>query len=169
MILTLFFKIFGALVVICCGWSLGNSAAGKLRCQRVFWEDLITLCELLENNALYLRRPLPDFFVQEITSYNFSVLSFPPGADKNFSVWRKTAWIQIVRQSDLEHASLDRVRSFWDSLGTGGAEEEAERIRYYHASFVQARTDAKNKEDGSVRVYRSLGICGGMVAALLLL
>lgn len=167
--LQLFFKLSGTAAVVCCGWMVGSGLAGNLQRQTAFYEDLIALCELLENNVQHLRRPLPDFFSQEMERHCFRVLRIPQRQETDFALWRSRAWQEIARQSGLKQPALEDIRIFWNSLGSGGSEEETERIRYYRSTFEQALIDARDQENRSSRVYRSLGICGGMVMALLIL
>ena len=167
--LPLLFKTLGAALIICCGWTIGNGTAKNLRRRCDFYQDMITLCELLENNALYLRRALPDFFAEELTHRSFLVLHIPELKETPFLSWRAQAWEEISGQSGLSLGALEDARIFWNALGSSGSEQEAERIRYYRSVFEQSLAAAKNVETKSARVYRSLGICGGMVAALLIL
>lgn len=167
--LQLLLKLFGAVAVVGCGWMIGSGLASNLHRQTAFYEDMITLCELLENNAMHLRRSLPDFFAQELGRRSFRVLRIPPLQGRDFASWRSGAWQEIARQSGLPQDALEDARIFWNALGSGGSEEETERIRYYRSAFGQALADAREQEKRSSRVYRSLGICGGMVAALLIM
>ena len=165
---TLFFKLAGALVIVACGWLAGSDGASSLRMKRLFYEDMIELCELLQSNVAYQRDPLPVFFAGEPQGRHFSVLRFEAQGTEEFTVWRERFLSGTLARLSLSEHEQDVFRAFFLGLGSGNAQEESDRLHYYGALFASAREDAQKKERECARLYRSLGVCAGLTAAILL-
>lgn len=165
---TLFFKLAGALVIVACGWLAGSGGASSLRMKRLFYEDMIELCELLQNNVAYQRDPLPVFFAGELQGRRFSVLRFEAPGSEEFAAWRERFLSATLARLSLSEHEQDVFRAFFLGLGSGNAQEEGDRLHYYGALFASAREDAQKKERECARLYRSLGVCAGLTAAILL-
>lgn len=164
---TLFFKLAGALVIVACGWLAGSGGASSLRMKRLFYEDMIELCELLQNNVAYQRTPCR-YFCRGAPGAAFSVLRFEAQGAEEFTAWRERFLSATLARLSLSEHEQDVFRAFFLGLGGGNAQEEGDRLHYYGALFASAREDAQKKERECARLYRSLGVCAGLTAAILL-
>ncbi|WP_243165841.1 stage III sporulation protein AB [Anaerofilum hominis] len=165
---TLFFKLAGALVIVACGWLAGSGGASSLRTKRMFYEDMIELCELLQNNVAYQRDPLPVFFARETQGRQFSVLRFDTRGLEEFASWRTRFLSDTLARLSLSPHEQSVFHEFFLGLGNGSAQEECGRLHYYGALFASAQEEARKKERECARLYRSLGVCAGLTAAILL-
>lgn len=162
-------KLVGAVLLVGCGGWLGRSAAERLRLRAEFYGDLVALCELFKYNATHRRECFDAFFEEELAHRAFSVLRFAPQQGQGVGRWRSgmpQIWFSSV---PLTGAEQKRVCDFWNSLGSRTAKEEIELLDYYAALFGRQQKEARRQEGQSARVYRSLGLCGGAVLAILLL
>ncbi len=165
---TAFFKLCGGGMLVWCGWLAGSARADGLRRRRMLFEDLVTLCGLLQRNLEGKREPLPSFFQEELAAALFSVLRFDGAKKQPFERWYAAFWDRSAGCAPLREEEVSRIRAFWDALGSTGGEEEAGRLRFFSQYFASLASQAKEAEQQNTRLCRSLGVCAGVVVALLL-
>ena len=165
---TAFFKLCGGGMLVGCGWLAGSARASGLRRRRMLFEDLVTLCGLLERNLAGKREPLPAFFQEELAASLFGILRFDGARDQPFERWYAGFWETEDQFAPLREEELLRIRAFWDALGSAAGEEEAGRLRFFSQYFAALAEQARAAERKNTRLCRSLGVCAGGVAALLL-
>ncbi|MEG1932190.1 MAG: hypothetical protein RR075_03670 [Pygmaiobacter sp.] len=163
-------KLGGAVCIVCCGYGIGSAKISALHRRTVLIADLLHLLELLQANFSYQNNALPVFFARDIAQISFSQLKFScPTRTEEFYNWKAQFAEQNQLAELLTKGELAAFEIYWSSLGDSNAAQELDRLHYYQIQLQYSQTDAKQKEQQNVRVYRSLSISLAAIIALLLL
>ncbi|MBQ8515733.1 MAG: stage III sporulation protein AB [Ruminococcus sp.] len=162
-------KLTGLLCIVLCGAGCGMAAASALKRQAVFCK---TLCLFLEELEILMRwngDTLPVLVDMLSQKPGYAPLRFLKEIRFSESEPFSDAWRRaILEEHGLPEELSQLLLSLGDSLGTSDLEGQMKTLEGYQ---LQARHISRNAEEQyrtKGKLYRSMGILGGMSAALLL-
>lgn len=85
----------------------------------------------------------------------------------------KTAWKEAIENNNVGLCISDEdkiiLSEFFDNLGKGDVESECRNIDAAYAKLTSAGEDAKGEAERMYKLFKGLGLLGGMLAAVILL
>lgn len=164
-------KFIGLLMIIISGAGLGARASVSLKKNaeicvsvRTFLSELGILMKYSGDTLFSLFTELYERqSVQQLVFLNVLLSELTSGTDFP-SAWRKAIYSDKKLSAELSEILL----SFGESLGTSGVEGQIMSIERTQAELSAIYENALEQHRRKGRLYRSIGLLGGIAAALLL-
>ena len=161
-------KIFGALLIASSGLMLGCSLSRKLKNRRDF---LAKFAVFLNTLATGLRYSADDIF----TLVSLSAGDFTPlhiaRQERTLpfeQVWGKKL-ASFARQYSLSGQDVGLLREFGEKLGKTDLEGQLKHIELYKTLFAKQLLQVEEAIAKKARLYKTLGLFGGVSAALMMI
>lgn len=164
-------KLSGIIFIIISGAGLGIFASHKLRVHSEYCAKVRTfLCEL-DVLIRFSGDTLQALFDELSQRESLSGLAFPTDASRRMNAGESfpCAWKSAVLSDKNADEPLKRLLlSFGESLGTSDVCGQQKNILRAEEELLGIQKSADNEYSRKGRLYRSLGLLGGITAALLL-
>ncbi len=164
-------KLFGLLLVVCCGIWTGVFAAMKLRQSKLAIEQI---CQMLRELAVQMAfRSLPIYALFEQLSQEkvYQQFSFPravleqlDAGDILSDAWEKAIQADVVLPEEAKRILIP----LGTQLGASDLEGQLETLDQYRQQMEKTAKEAGKRYMQKQRLYCSLGLLGGLMAAILL-
>lgn len=165
------FKIIGLLAIISASSLFGISCSDKLK-RRVSELNLINYM-LDEISVLIRYKAMTVYEIINALKQNkmYEKLSFINNLECNISTPFNSAWDKSIdnMQSELETADKKLLKSFGNSLGTTDILGQLSSIEVFKADFKRLEKEASESYGKKSRLYRSLGLLGGIFISIMLM
>lgn len=166
-------KLVGALLLVAAACAIGHLQAAR-REQRVrLLAGLIGAMDLLESHIVYGRTLLAEALWRvgeqraDVGSLFLEAARLMEGGLAFSKAWRKAlsawSWGTALTAGDVRP-----LRDLGDVLGRSPADDQARLLRWVKSQLHAGWHDAREKLPELTRLYRALGVCGGLILALLL-
>lgn len=168
-------RILGSLLLVAAAVQLGNLYATKFTKRRLELKDLGDSLDLLETEVFYGATPLPQALRHlagrsaSTAARLFSLSAAHLESSDAFPEAWKRAVGTYFEASCLHPKDKDALVFLGDVLGTS---DRADQSRHLKAAVQRVRhleADAERTEAPSVKLWRSVGLLGGLALAVLLL
>jgi len=166
-------KWFGMLLVTAGGMMTGASAVALLRRRVQVLEAMLTALELMEGEIVTLLTPLPDVIARLAAMEQLAVQPLfqrmeallPDLGEVPFSV----LWERAIAESGLPFSADERrcLLQLGESLGRFDAEVQATALSRCMQMLERFREEARSRAEVDGRLYRGLGLSGGLLLAIL--
>lgn len=171
------FKIIGSIIVICSFTFLGCILSNDCRKRPQQLRELQGKLQMFENQISYLSDVISTAFERigrvsgSETGIFFSETVRILGEQENLSAAQ--AWEQAVRQN-IKRTSLNLedeevLLNFGKMLGNSDLEGQIRNIRLAQEQLKQQEHKAEESRSKNEKMYRSLGILGGIAVVIVLL
>lgn len=166
-------KLVGAFILVAAAYAVGHFEAVKRELRVRQLAGMISALELLESHIVYGRTLLADALRRvgeqrpEVGSPFLESAKLLESGASFSQAWRLalSAW---ARDAALAH---DDLRPLWDLgtvLGRSAADDQARHMKWVKSQLEVGWNDARQRLPELSRLYRALGVCGGLILALLL-
>ncbi len=168
-------KGIGLLLIVLAGIGLGGYAAAGLNRRASTLEKIQRLLSHIGSQIRYAAAPTGELLASSARMAEFQSLSFlreataalARGADFH------TAWREGVRREGrgcgLAAGDMELLLCFGEGLGRTDIEGQLANCRDFSERFGEKLAEARRDAASKNRLYLTLGITGGLAAALLLL
>lgn len=161
-------KIFGALLIAASGLMLGCSLSRKLNNRRDF---LAKFAVFLNTLATGLRYSGDDIFtLVSLSAGDFAQLQIA-SRERGLpfeQVWEKKL-SAFARQFSLTKQDVTLLKEFGEKLGKTDLEGQLKHIELYRTLFAKQLSQAEEAIAKKARLYKTLGLFGGVSAALMMI
>ncbi len=167
-------KITGCLIIIVTGALLGFGMGEKYLIREQILNDITVFLRNLKNNVMYKKDTTAQAIYNAAFMSNFKKLHFFTNyeeGDNNFPQTLKTALYKTENKIKL-YLLLNETECFKNTLlqlGTTNTSEEIEKLNFSISFFEEALQNAKIQTKIQLKLYKSLGLAGGIGVAILFL
>ena len=170
------FRIVGCLLIIAAGTGLGFSESLRLSERICTLEMLLQMVICLKGEISSGNASLPDAFCGTAGRMNGKYREFLITAADRMKAGKGEKLSQICREcaenslkkSCLTHGEKDAFFSVGEYLGYMDLEMQIKQLSLYEKNLEEEISRLKEEASGKKRLYRSLGILGGLLLAVLL-
>lgn len=171
------FKLIGGIVVIFSSGFLGYILSRDCARRPQQLRDLQSLLQMLENQISFMSDILSDAFESISRNSSSEVTAFFEAAAGFLKAERgidaRSAWEQAVNQNikrtALSREDIEILFSFGRMLGGSDLEGQIKNIRLTRSQLELQERKAEESRVKNERMYRSLGILGGIAVVIILL
>ena len=175
--ITMLLKIIGSAVVVATTSILGYALSINYKRRPAELRELQGLLQMLENEIGYLSNLLVDAFEKISRSSRSKTVIFFNAAAENLkscsSIGASNAWEKAVRDN-IETTSLNKedeeiLVSFGKMLGISDVEGQIKNIRLLQSQLKLQEQKAEESRQKNERMYKSLGVLGGIAIVIMLI
>lgn len=165
-------KFIGALMVVLSGalWGLLKSKGLKEREKSI--ENIITALGMLESEIAFSSHRLK-YAMEHISRVCFCNGLFSKAAEKIGNMPVYLAWQSAVDDTKsglgISEKDAEIIKILGSELGMSDKEQQMRSIKYVVSLLNEAKNDAHNEYVLYAKMYRSIGVFGGLFVAVLLL
>lgn len=167
-------KILGSIIIMLCAVKIGFEEAGKFTIRVNEIRDFQTALLSLKGEISFCRTPMSDALTNASKSLKTAVAELfkLAGAElKSASITAAEAWERAVAKNShrlsLKGDDLYIIESFGNLLGASDTAGQLENIELAMSRLSLCENQALEDERRHGRLYRSLGIIGGIVLAVI--
>ncbi|MGI6013386.1 MAG: hypothetical protein ACOX7K_03765 [Oscillospiraceae bacterium] len=167
-------KWFGMLLLVIGGAMTGTAAAARLKRRVQSLSAMLAALELMRGEISTLLMPLPETIVRLASMEQLAVqplfraveAMLPQLGERTFSA----LWEQAVAESSLGFSAEEKqsLRQLGENLGRFDAETQSIAISRCMDELEQSLSIAKRKATGDGKLYKGLGLAGGLMLAVIL-
>ena len=161
-------KLFACAAAVLAGTVIGMNKARTLARRRDCLRDLDLFVQTLATCLRYQGEDLFLSVIQAAENTCFAPLS-PPDAYVPFAVWWQEITERVSQENNLQNSDIELLRAFGAPLGTTDLEGQLSHLALYRTLLQKQRDDAAQTAAEKSRLYRTLGLFGGVCAAIMLL
>lgn len=170
-------KIAGSVLVITATTLLGMGKAAELKNRYVQMEYLRQLFCQIQSEIRYARTPLGEIFSgiggQAEEPYRTWLLKMSREMEKKDENTFSAIWAQGVRRyladSGLAGEDILRLAEFGSRFGSADAQLQIKTIELYLSQLSFTMSELQRESGTKAKLYRCLGVMGGMLIAVMLL
>ncbi|MDR0406091.1 MAG: stage III sporulation protein AB [Clostridiales bacterium] len=169
-------KLIGGAVIILCAAKIGFDEAGKYGKRVRELRELQVALVALKGEISFCRTPLAEALTKtarRLKTPAGEVFLAAGGGLKDGAATVKEAWdgaISAARKNlSLNGDDLDILSAFGGLLGMSDAAGQLENIELTSAKLSAREAEAEREEQRFAKLYRSLGVIGGIFLAVLFL
>lgn len=170
------YRIVGCILVVVAGAGMGFSGSMRLSEQIRILEKLLQMVICLKGEIRCGNASLPDAFYGAAGRMNGKYREFLISAADRMKAGTGEKLSQICREcaesalkkSCLTHGEKDAFFSVGEYLGYMDLEMQIKQLSLYEKNLEEEISRLKEEASGKKRLYRSLGILGGLLLAVLL-
>ena len=170
------YRIVGCILLVAAGTGMGFSGSMKLSEQIRILEKLLQMVICLKGEIRCGNASLPDAFYGAAGRMNGKYREFLITATDRMKAGKGEKLSQICREcaetslkkSCLTSGEKDAFFSFGEYLGYMDLEMQIKQLSLYEKNLEEEISRLKEEASGKKRLYRSLGILGGLLLAVLL-
>ena len=170
------YRIVGCILVVVAGVGMGFSGSMRLSEQIRILEKLLQMVICLKGEIRCGNASLPDAFYGAAGRMNGKYREFLISAADRMKAGTGEKLSQICREcaesalkkSCLTHGEKDAFFSVGEYLGYMDLEMQIKQLSLYEKNLEEEISRLKEEASGKKRLYRSLGILGGLLLAVLL-
>lgn len=169
-------KLLGSVFVLAAGTYIGFKLS--LRCSQrpQHIRQLISCIVSLKSYINYISIPLPEALIKSTLGTEGPVAVFfkEIAALLENNIWMnpKQAIVQVLDRMEgklaLDSTEKEILVVFGANLGTMNREEQNKYLSMIQEQFEQLEQEAIRARDLNTKMYRYLGVCGGLVIVILL-
>ena len=164
-------KLFGILAIIVSTSLIGVSMSDKLK-KRV--KELNLINYMLDEISVLIRyKAITVYEIVESLKQNqmYNDLGFITGFECDIKTPFYTAWDKSVSNMQSELTPYDKklLKSFGNSLGTSDISGQLSSIEVFKSDFSKLEKEAAALYEKKSKLYRSLGLLGGMFVSIMLI
>lgn len=152
-------SLAGAVCVAAAGLGTGVSLARRKGRRQAALEQLSCLFAVVKSEILYRAAPLGEVLAQLQSRQDLPLLFL--GDCRALGA--------LACPPDLTAEDWQQLQGFFEQLGSACSQEEARRCDYYGRICAGLAAAAKRDYEQARQLYAKLGLCCGLLAALLLL
>ena len=170
------YRIVGCILVVAAGAGLGVSESIRVSERIYTLEMLLSMVICLKGEIRCGNASLPDAFYGAAGRMNGKYREFLITAADRMKAGKGEKLSQICREcaenslkkSCLTHGEKDAFFSVGEYLGYMDLEMQIKQLSLYEKNLEEEISRLKEEASGKKRLYRSLGILGGLLLAVLL-
>ena len=164
----------GGLLIVAVGTGMGLYASHRLRRQMVFLETCGRLLQALWQEMSYTARPMPELWRRLAQGEGFAAFSLVQDTAKALpDTAFAAAFSAAVRRAEAEGVLLSPacglLLEFAEGCGHTDLAGQQAHIEYYRTLLEAQEQEARRAWQEKGRMYRVLGISGGVALMLLLM
>lgn len=157
-------KILAALLLTAAGLGAGACYAHRLAVRRTF---LAAFCTFLQNLSTALR--YRGGRIDTLINSSGELFSFPNGEwEQPFAESWRLQISGFPKKWRLTPQDMQLLTDFGERLGTTDADGQLAHIAHYREIFAARLDEARQEAAQKAKLYKTLGLFGGVSAALLL-
>ncbi|HWR07416.1 stage III sporulation protein SpoIIIAB [Sporomusa sp.] len=167
-------KILGSLMVVTAGACIGFSLAARYVERPRQIRQLISCLSALKSHINYVAVPLPEALSQCTGGINGPVANlFHTMSELLANGWLtpQAAMSQAMKETDrlvLSKPEQEVLAVFSANLGGMNREEQHKSLDLVHEQLSRIQYEAEKLCDQNVKMYRYLGVCGGLAVVIVL-
>ncbi len=167
-------KLLGCGIIMLCTAKIGFDKAGRFTRRVGEIRELQTALAALKGEIGFARTPMPEALIktgQRLKTAVAGIFSASGEALRTCDITAGTAWETGIDASKkdlaLKEDDIYIIRSFGELLGGGDVAGQLENIDLAMARLSVSEGEAIEDERKHARLYRTLGIIGGIVLAVI--
>ena len=165
-------KLAGGALVFYAGLFWGIFKSGELSKREKSLRDIRTALNVLESEIVFSSHYLKHAFMKISEICSCGAL-FSDTAEKMEEDGILKAWEYAVEKNKkklvLKNSDAEIIKILGSQLGMSDREQQVKNIRHVDALLGQALEEAREEYHKSAKLYRSMGILGGLFIIILLL
>ena len=147
-------KILGAALISCSGFSIGCMYVQRLKLRLDFLREFSVFLSSLSTAVRYRSADIAVL----VNDYS-----------RPFSQMWQSSIADFKKRRCLSNADMALLKEFGEGLGTTDVEGQLSHIALYQGLFSKQQSDAEDDIIQKSKLYKSLGLFGGVSAALMFL
>lgn len=161
-------KLLGCAALVLAGTAVGFMKARSLSSRRRL---LAAVGTLMQDLATRLRYQSEDIFTSVTLAAKSAGLSIKEDADRSqgFLAWWELQTESFAPPHVLHNSDKELLSSFGSQLGTTDLEGQLSHIELCRAMLSKQLSEAEEEQRQKGRLYRTLGVFGGVSAAIMLI
>ena len=161
-------KLIGCLLIASSGFFTGCVLTQRLKNRRDFYDKFCVFISLLQTQIRYNSA---DIFSLVISSAKGSGLEIfdTPKTDVPFTAFWDNSLSALPKKYGLNNSDKELLSEFGSLLGTTDVEGQLKHLELYGSIFQKRLKDSQAEFRDKSRIYRALGLFGGISAALIIL
>ena len=161
-------KLSGCALIALTGFGVGTQLCKKLGARRDFFGKFSVFISLLQTQIRYNSA---DIFTLVSSCANGAGLEFFDGADNAmpFAVFWNSEVDRIPKKVGLNNSDKELLIEFGALLGTTDIDGQLKHLELYGSIFEKRLNDCQAEFRDKSRIYRALGLFGGISTALIIL
>ena len=170
-------KIIGVMLVMISCTGLGAEAARQLKERRKLLETLKRMVSQLKGEILYSNLPLPTAFLRTGQRSSGAAAALflsiakrmeETGGESFEEVWNSETDI-FFKHCALDAAEAEALRTFGSCLGYLDRDMQERTMDFYMEELEQGIQTLRKAEPEKCRLFRCVGILGGLILTVILL
>ncbi|NLY43491.1 MAG: stage III sporulation protein AB [Clostridiaceae bacterium] len=170
-------KIIGCILIIASSTVMGYSAAYRFARRPEELRALQSALQILESEIVFSVNPLAEAFerISKNTSQSIGII-FKSTADllkQKTGMTAQQAWAISIKkcesQMNLNKEDIEILLAFGSSLGCSDKDNQVKNIRLACSKLAMEEKKAEILKEKNERLYKNLGLLGGMLISLLLI
>ena len=163
-------KLIGAFLIIAAASYMGFAKSDKLKKRMNNLLEFKTALNLLENEIMFAKNPIDKAFcnIADISALGDVFRNMSDSMRENGI---KTAWKQSIElfadKLYLKKEDVAVIEILANELGMSDAESQIKNVEYVRKLIHKQYEYAEYEYNNSAKMYRSLGVLGGLFAAIL--
>ena len=170
-------KILGCMIIIGSSTIMGYSMAYRFARRPEELRALQSALQILESEIVFSVNPLPEAFERISKNVPPSIgIIFKNTSDllkRKTGMTAQQAWAASIKncesQINLSKEDLNILLAFGSSLGCSDRENQVKNIRLACSKLALEEEKAEILKEKNERLYKNLGVLGGMLISLLLI
>lgn len=169
-------KIAGSLMVITAGTALGFAAAARYNERPRHIRQLIGCLASLKAYISYISMPLPQALISCTQGVNGPVCDF---LCQTADILNHKAWLspqeainQVLasmrNELTFERPEIELLSALGANMGTTSRDEQQKYLDMVQEQFRKIEQEAIKLREQNTKMYRYLGVCGGLVIVIML-
>lgn len=161
-------KLTGCALIALTGFGIGNLLCKKLGARRDFFGKFCVFISLLQTRIRY---DSADIFTLVSCCAKGAGLSYFESTEDTlpFASFWNSEIENIPKKAGLNNSDKELLSEFGSLLGTTDVEGQLKHLELYGSIFQKRLKDCQAEFKDKSRVYRALGLFGGVSAALIIL
>ena len=161
-------KLSGCALIALTGFGVGTLLCKKLGARRDFFGKFSVFISLLQTQIRYNSA---DIFTLVSSCAMGAGLEYFDGANEAlpFAVFWDDEINKIPKKAGLNNSDKELLFEFGSLLGTTDIEGQLKHLELYESIFKKRLNDCQAEFRDKSRIYRALGLFGGISAALIIL
>ena len=161
-------KLTGCLLIAAAGFFTGCILTQRLKNRRDFYDKFCVFISLLQTQIRYNSA---DIFSLVISSARGSGLELfdTPKTDVPFTVFWVNSLNTMPKKYGLNNSDKELLSEFGSALGTTDIEGQLKHLGLYGEIFQNRLSECENELKDKSRIYRALGLFGGISTAIIIL
>ena len=161
-------KLIGCLLIASAGFFTGCVLTQRLKNRRNFYDKFCVFISLLQTQIRYNSA---DIFSLVISSARGSGLELfdTHKSDVPFTAFWENSLNTLPKKYGLNNSDKELLSEFGSALGTTDIEGQLKHLGLYGEIFQNRLSECENALKDKSRIYRALGLFGGISTAIIIL
>ena len=161
-------KLIGCLLIASAGFFTGCVLTQRLKNRRDFYDKFCVFISLLQTQIRYNSADIFSLVISSASGSGLEIIE-KPESSVSFTVFWDNTVNALPKKYGLNNSDKELLYKFGSALGTTDIEGQLKHLGLYGEFFQSRLSECENALKDKSRIYRALGLFGGISTAIIIL